>query len=248
VEWDAAHLAYYLRAADDFAEIYRRMRESEQKNNLALLLAKLQAVQGALNIPQRGVEGLGRYTGLTSKQRAVVEYMVDLSSKGKKALLYCENPDTVKLLYRELAAKGIKSVQFHGGISIKQRVKADHLLATKSSAKAGYNLPCADVVLFYDRSWSAKTEGQAMHRPMRVERKEPVTVVYFHLPGSLDHYQDQMVAFKADSANAGLDWATPELEDEEFLHLSTVLQNFVDDLAKIHNLKPHQMREILKAA
>ena len=257
-EWDSKHLAYYLKAADDFAETYRRARDSGEKNNLALLLARLQAVQKALNIPQAGVEGLGCYPGLTSKQRAVIEYMVDLSAKGKKSLLYCENPDTVRLLFKELAARGIKSVQFHGGISIKSRVKAkdeqfirgdvDHMLATKGACKSGYNIPEADFVLFYDRSWSAKTEGQAMHRPMRVERKEFVTVVYFHLPGSLDQYQDQMVKFKADSAQAGLDWATPGLEDAEFLHLSTVLQSFVDDLAKIHNMTPRAMREHLKAA
>lgn len=258
VEWDSKHLAYYLQAADDFAQWYRDRSDSEKRNNLAVLLAKLQAVQIALNIPQRGVEGLGAYTGMTSKQRAAVDYLVGLSAEGKKGLLYCENPDTIRLLHRELAARGIKSVQFHGGISIKQRVKAkdeqfiagdaDHLLATKSSAKAGYNLPCTDVVIFYDRSWSAKTEGQAMARPRRVERKEPVKVVYFHLAGSLDIYQDQMVAFKQDSADAGLDWATPVKEDEEFLHLSTVLANFVDDLAKLNNLSAHEMRKILKAA
>jgi hypothetical protein len=257
-DWDASHLAYYLKAADDFAQMYKAMRDSEKKNNLAILLAKLQAVQAALNIPQRGVEGMGPYPGLTSKQRAVLDYLVDLSREGRKGLLYCESPDTVKLLHKELKARGIKTVQFHGGISIKARVKAKdddfingdahHLLCTKASARAGYNLPMCDEVIFYDRSWSAKTEGQAMHRPMRVERKEPVTVVYFHLPGSIDIYQDQMVAFKADAAKAGLDWAAPELEDEEFLHLSTVLQNFVDDLAKIHNITPRAMRDILKAA
>lgn len=258
VEWDSKHLAYYLRAADNFSQWYRDRNDSEKRNNLAVLLAKLQAVQIALNIPQKGVEGLGVFGVLTSKQRAVIEYLVDLSAQGKKGLLYCENPDTVRLIFKELASRGIKSVQFHGGIGIKQRVKAkdeqfiagdaDHLLATKSSAKAGYNVPQADVVVFYDRSWSAKTEGQAMARPMRVERKEAVKVVYFHLAGSLDIYQDQMVSFKQDSANAGLDWATPVKEDEEFLHLSTVLANFVDDLAKLNNVPAQRMREILKAA
>lgn len=258
VEWDSKHLAHYLRAADDFSQWYRDRSDSEKRNNLAVLLAKLQAVQIALNIPQKGVEGLGAYTGLTSKQRAVIDYLVDLSADGKKGLLYCENPDTVRLINKELSARGIKSVQFHGGISIKQRVKAkdeqfiagdaDHMLATKAAAKCGYNLPQVDVVVFYDRSWSAKTEGQAMARPMRVERKEAVKVVYFHLAGSLDIYQDQMVAFKQDSANAGLDWATPVKEDEEFLHLSTVLANFVDDLAMLNNISAHDMRKILKAA
>lgn len=257
VEWDSKHLAYYLKAADDFAKWYRDRNEDKQ-HNLAILLARLQAVQTALNIPQNGVEGLGVYSGLTSKQRAVRDFLIDLSAQGKKALLYCENPATVRLLHRELAAKGIKAVQFHGGISIKKRVKAkdeefvtgkaDHLLATKACAKSGYNLPMSDVVVFYDRSWSAKTEGQAMHRPMRVERTEPVRVVYFHIPGSLDLYQAQMVDFKADSARAGLDWATPEKEDDEFLHLSTVLQDFVDGLAKLNNISAHDMRKILKAA
>jgi hypothetical protein len=258
VEWDSKHLAYYLRAADDFSQWFRHRNDSEKRNNLAVILAKLQAVQIALNIPQKGVEGLGAYPGMTSKQRAVIDYLVGLSAESKKGLLYCENPATVRLIHKELSVRGIKSVQFHGGISIKKRVQAkdeqfiagdaDHLLATKASAKAGYNVPQADVVVFYDRSWSAKTEGQAMARPMRVERKEAVKVVFFHLAGSLDIYQDQMCAFKQDSANAGLDWATPVKEDEEFLHLSTVLANFVDDLAKLNNISAHEMRKILKAA
>lgn len=157
-----------------------------------------------------------------------------------------------------MAAAGIKSVQFHGGISISRRVKAkdeefiagkaDHLLATKMSARAGYNIPDADVVAFYDRSWSAKTEAQAMARPRRVERKKPVKVVYFHLPGSLDIYQDQMVAFKADSARAGLDWATPEKEGEEFFtcRLYSIISSKI--LPVSNNLTAHQMRKLLKAA
>jgi hypothetical protein len=258
IPWDSAHLAFYLKACDDFAHWYRNRDHGDKKHNLAILLARLQAVQTALNIPQNGVDGLGVYSALTSKQRAVCDYLVELSAQGKKALLYCENPGTVKIIHKQLAARGIKSVQFHGGISIKRRVQAkdeefvaghaDHLLATKACAKSGYNLPETDVVVFYDRSWSAKTEGQAMHRPMRVERKEPVTVVYFHIPGSLDHYMAQMVEFKADAANAGLDWATSTKEDEQFLHMSTVLWSFIDDLAKLHNVSAHTMRDILKAA
>lgn len=259
LEWDSNHLAYYLKACDDFADWYKnRNRGDEKKHNLAVLLARLQAVHTALNVPQKGVEGMPAFVGMTSKQRAVLAYLKQLSAEGKKSLLYCENPATVDLLHRELKASGIASVRFHGGITIKKRVaakdsefvggNADHLLCTKASARSGYNLPGADVVVFYDRSWSAKTEGQAMHRPMRVERSEAVKVTYFMLPGSLDHYQGQMVAFKKDSADAGLDWATAELEDAEFLHLSTVLNNFVDDLAKLHNTTAHLMRQQLKAA
>lgn len=257
VQWDAHHLAFYLQACDDFAQWYKN-RDGEKRNNLAVLLAKLQAVQIALNAPQKGVDGIGVYSGLTSKQRAVLDYLIGIADNGKKALLYCENPDTVDILHNALKENDIDSVRFHGGITIKKRVKdkdtkfvngtTPHLLATKGSAKAGYNLPMADYVLFYDRSWSAKTESQCMRRPLRTERKEPVNVVYFHLPGSLDLYQHQMVAFKADSANAGLDYATPELDDAEFLHLSNILESFVNDLAKFRNMSSHNMRELLKKA
>lgn len=257
LEWDADHLSLYLRAADDFAEWYRSPGE-DRRNNLALLLAKLQAVQKALNTPQSQIDGLPWYTGMTSKQRAVLARLVDIAGEGKKALLYAENPAVIDLFHSKLAELGYESVRFHGGITIKKRVadkdaqfingKVPFLLATKGSAKSGYNIPIADVVLFYDRSWSARVESQAMLRPLRTERKLPVKVIYFHLPGSLDEYQAQMVAFKQDSADAALDWATPEMDDQEFLHLATILNKFVDDLAKLRGLSPHAMRDQLKAA
>lgn len=255
VPWDKEHLAFYLKAADDFAQWYRD-RGAGAKNNLAVLLAKLQAVQTALNAPQQGVGGVGSYIGMTSKQRAVLDFLVGAVDNGKKTLLYCENPSVVDLFHTQLQNEGIESVRFHGGIPIKKRVRDKDarfvsgnvpiLLATKGSARAGYNLPMADYVVFADRSWSAKVESQAVRRPLRVERKERVEAVYFHLPGSLDIYQAQMVAFKSDSARAGLDYATPELDTEEFLHLSTILQSFVDDLAKVHGMRSYDMREKLK--
>jgi hypothetical protein len=72
--------------------------------------------------------------------------------------------------------------------------------------------------------------------------------VFFHLPGSIDVYQDQMVAHKRDAMEAGLDWATPELEDEAFLHMDTLLDAFVEDLAALHGRKNRDQRQLLKEA
>lgn len=256
LEWDPQHLSYYLKAADEFAEIYKRSKHEGRQNNLAILLAKLQAVQIALNAPQMGVEGLPFFSGLTSKQRAVRDYLAEKVSEGKKILMYAENPCIVDLMADELIKLGIKSVKFHGGIPIAKRIKNKDdlfvngdvpvLLLTKGSGKAGYNLPMANEVVFYDRSWSAKTESQAMARPIRTENKFAVKGSFFHLPGSLDEYQAQMVAFKSDAASAGLDWATPEMDDTEFLHLSQILEMFVGDLAKLHGKSRGQMRKTLK--
>jgi SNF2 family DNA or RNA helicase len=121
-------------------------------------------------------------------------------------------------------------------------------MATKASGRAGYNLPNADYILFYDRSWTWRIEYQAMRRALRWNRKGVLKVVYFHLPGSIDEYQDQMVAHKRDATQAGLDWATPELDDETFLHMDSLLDRFVDDLALLSAETSGDMRKLLKEA
>jgi hypothetical protein len=255
VQWDPAHLSFYLEVADDFAEIFKKEKDGG-RNNLAVLLAKLQAVQIALNAPQMGVKGFPCFAGLTSKQRAVRDYLAEKVAEGKKVLMYAENPSVIELMARELDKLGIDSVKFHGGIPIQKRIKDKDdrfvngntpvMLLTKGSGKAGYNLPMANEVVFYDRSWSAKTESQAMARPIRTENKFSVKGNFFHLPGSLDEYQSQMVAFKSDAANAGLDWATPELDETEFLHLTYILEKFVKELADLHGINSNKMRTHLK--
>lgn len=258
VDWDAAHLAVYLRAADDFADWYRNVRKDRQSCNLVTLLARLRAVHFAANYPQYGMDGVEKLAGLTSKQRAVIERMRTIAAEHKQAILFAENPGVLELLAQVLSADGVETVLFHGGISITKRVKdkderfltgqATGLLSTKASGRAGYNLPNADYVLFYDRSWTWRAEYQAMRRALRWNRKGVLRVEYFHLPGSIDVYQDQMVAHKRDAMQAGLDWATPELEDEAFLHMDTLLDSFVQDVALMHGATTRDMRDILKKA
>lgn len=257
VTWDENHLAYYLRAADEFAAWYKNQDESK-KGNLGLVLARLQVVHKALNCPQAGAGSQPPYVGLTSKQRWMVNKITQAVALGRKMIMYTENPETIRVIGNELAKLEIDFVPFHGRIPIAKRVqdkdvrfvngKTQVLLATKPSARAGYNLPMADDVLFFDRSWSARIEAQAVRRPLRVERKHPVNSWFVHLPGGLDIYQDQMVAFKSDSERSGIDYGVSELENEEFLHMSVILERFVDDLAKLHGTTANRFRETLKYA
>jgi len=87
-----------------------------------------------------------------------------------------------------------------------------------------------------------------MRRALRWNRKGVLKVEYFHLPGSIDVYQDQMVAHKRDATRAGLDWTTPELEDETLLHMDSLLDRFVDDLALLADATAGEMRKLLKEA
>ncbi|WP_309790889.1 MULTISPECIES: SNF2-related protein [unclassified Caballeronia] len=233
VDWDRGHLAAYLRAADEFADWYRSSRDDKKACNLVTILARIRAVHFAANYPQFGMEGVEYIGGLTSKQRAIVARMRAIAAEGKQAIVFAENPGVLDLLARELDAHGVQTVPFHGEIPIRRRVAdkdkrflgglATGLMATKASGRAGYNLPNADYILFYDRSWTWRIEYQAMRRALRWNRKGVLKVVYFHLPGSIDEYQDQMVAHKRDATQAGLDWATPELDDETFLHMDCLL-------------------------
>ena len=96
--------------------------------------------------------------------------------------------------------------------------------------QSGLNLYQADRVIFAQRDWTAKTENQAKARVLRPQQKSEVEFHFFHLKGSIDEYQAQMVGHKNDSACAGLDFAEPEFEGEEFLHLDTILGRFVNAL------------------
>lgn len=258
-DWDPAHLSLYLRTADEFADWYREIRRTDgRSNNLIAILARIRAVHFAANYPQHGVDGVGALGQLTSKQRAAIDRLEAIAAEGKQAILFAENPGMIDLIAGQLKARGVDAVPFHGGIPITKRVAdkdkrfvngtATGLLCTKGSGRAGYNLPNADYVLFYDRSWTWRIEYQAMRRALRWNRKGQLKVIYFHLPGSIDVYQDQMVAHKRDAMEAGLDWATPELEDEAFLHMDTLLDAFVEDLAALHGRENRDQRQLLKEA
>lgn len=254
-EWDAQHLGFYLKAADEFAAWYRQTR-SDRRNNLVALLARIGAVEAASNHPQAGVANVGRYMAITSKQRLALERLEQLTDKGHKTILYAKNPGVLEILAPRLSQRGIDSVVFHGGKPIKARTReldtrfrdgnVPVLFATRGCTQSGLNVPEADRVLFYGRSWSAKEEGQCMARVLRPQQKREVAAEFLHLEGAIDEYQAQLVAFKADAANAALDWAAPEMEDVEFLHLNTVLERFIENLATLHGKLAWKLRNELK--
>jgi hypothetical protein len=256
LNWDLDHLGHYVRVADEFASWMGG--EATRKKNLLVILLRFQAVLRALNMPQipsKHVKAV--YNGVTSKQRFIVDRLETLANEGHKTLLYVHSPDLAKLLAKRLQVQtGIEPVLLHGGISIAKRHKmlrerfkqgvCPTVIATFGVTQAGHNIPQADRVLLGNRDWTAKVERQSIARALRPETDHPVTVEYVHLIGGADEYQAQMVRFKAAAADEGLDWATPEFEEEDFLHLDTILGRFCDDLAARRGMKAHELREELK--
>jgi len=255
IEWDQEHLGYYLRVADEFGEWFRQSRGDERLSNLMLLLARIGAVERACNVPQMESKSPWRH-GLTSKQRAIVQRLEDLVSQGEKTVVFARNPENLELLAGQLTDRGIESVLFHGAIPTGRRNKdlderfrygkCQVLLASKGVTQSGLDLYQASTALFLDRSWSAKEEDQAARRLLRPQQQKAVTLEFFHLRGSIDTYQSQMVEWKQTAADSGLDWAAPMQADVGFLHLDHMLEAFVEDLAKLRGLKRHDLRSRLK--
>lgn len=258
VPWDDRHLLHYLTVAEDFANWYRASRErsGQRGNSLIAILARIQAVQLAADYPQKAKEGIVAFHGLTSKQKFAIDLLERYTAEGHKTIYYAANPGHLELIARELSRRGVEAMTFHGGQNIDERTReldrrfregdCPNLLASLAVAQAGLNLWCANRVVFGSRDWSAKTEMQALKRVLRPQQTKDVLSTNLELPGSINTYQAQLVAFKKDAMLSGLDWATPETDDVDFLHLDTLLGRFCEEVAYMRGLKGHELRTYLE--
>lgn len=262
VEFDPHHAAWFLTVADDFAAYYAEQRRAAQASNrnisLVTLLARIGHVARAGTFPQHGVPGFGALPGLTSKQRAVLDRCETLTAEGHKTIVFVDQPATVELFVRELGRRGIEAVPFHGGLPIVARTRdmntrfrrgpAPVMVATIGVCQTGLNIFCASRALYLCRTWQAKDIMQTMGRLLRPQQTARVVFEFWTLKGSLDPYMRQMTLHKQDAANATIDLLTPELEDEEFVHLDAYIDRFVADLAARRNVTPADMRRQIKEA
>lgn len=256
LEWDDAHLAWYLKIAEEFASWYANARRDDgKKTNLISILARIRAVQFAANYPQHGVAGFGSYAPLTSKQRWVIDELERLASTDVKTICYVENPGQADMYVRLLKNRGIEAVPFHGGIPVRTRITdlnrrfrfgdAPVMVASHGVTAKGLNVFQASVCLMANRSWSATTEEQAIHRVLRPQQKRDVLIKFPHLLGSIDQYQAQLVEWKADAMRAGLDWATPQTDGLQFNHLDTILTRFCEGLASLRQIDRRSLKDVL---
>lgn len=240
VDWDDGHLAYYLTVATEFSSWYLRERELTAKTGklppFAAVLARIGAVEQACSMPSKSRGGFGTYTGMTSKQRFTLEHLEKLTNAGNKTVLYAKSPAVLELFRTKLAERGIEGVLFHGDMSIPRRNRmlnerfrwgpAPVLLASLGVTETGLNLWQANRALYYSRAWTYKAEHQSLHRLLRPQQERQVIKEAVHLPGSIDDYMAQVVAFKRESFHTGLDWATPKHDGVQFQHLDSILYAF----------------------
>jgi len=249
VGWDGDHLGHYLKVATEFANWYKQDKGSSKALSLVTVLARIGAVQRAANSPHvESKSNFITYDPLTSKQRFALERINHWVEDGRKVILYAESPAVLKRLKIELDKQGVDSVLFTGQQDINKRAKAlndefrygkAQVLLSSWVGQRGLNLEQAGAVIFYERDWSATTEEQAIYRTQRPSQTLKVIVEYLHLHGSIDEYCAQLVEWKQLAADAGLDFGEQAGEDEEFLHMDTLLHRFCDEVLEmsVHDAK-----------
>lgn len=259
VDWDPDHLRRYLITAWEFASWYRSMlaRAGEQGKNINLisLLAHINEVCKAANIPHDLDGPAGAFMPVTTKQLAAADMLETFTVQGRKSVVFATNPSAMRRIAALLDKRGIESVMYTGETAIAQRTAAlkkrfkqgstPVCFISYGAGETGLNLPQASRVLFYNRFWTPKTEEQAGRRTVRPQQQLDVEYHYLHLRGGIDDYQAMMVQQKASAIEAGLDFGDQEIAEGEFLHLSTILGRFCDDLVDRWGVKHHH--ELLEA-
>lgn len=239
LDWDIEHLKFYYKIARDFASAWRQRHKD--KNAMASILPRINAVIKASSTPFIHQKGFGCYAETTPKEFTTINYVKKWTAEGHQSIVYTNSPKHVVRLCSMLSEQGIKCIPSYGSISHKKRAEmlnenfkkglSDCLVATVGTLSEGENLENASKVLFAaGREWSPKTEKQCSARVLRPKQIKDVDIVFLHYKGGIDSYMKQMIDGKQDCANAGLDYATPELDDSEFLHLDRILGQFVDEL------------------
>lgn len=255
IKWNNDHFKHYLKVAVEYSEWYikhKADRTLEGKgSNLVAVLARINAVIAAANNPHTTEDGpAGCYAELTSKQLAAIDRMMELAGSGDKTILFAYSPAVLERFQTELKKRGVKSVLFTGQQNIKNRNKEldnefrfgdTPILLSSWVGQRGLNLEQANRVLMYSRHWSGDTEEQAIARVIRPNQTKQVHIEYLELTGSIDCYMRQMVEYKIQAADAGLDFGDATTNAEEFMHLDSVLEAFCRKTLEMSSYEANRM-------
>ena len=243
IDWDIEHLLIYIAAVEDFASWYREYVKSQRLNekglNLTMILARLEACFKAANVPAK-VSGFAKpFTATTRKEQACVELVIDEIDKGRRPIVFARNPFVLRRLAAQLTAAGVSSLVFTGDETIEARIKklnsqiregdTQVLLASLGVTQDGLNLPELNTFIFYNRSYKAREEFQAIYRLIRAKQTSDVYGYFLHMAGSIDEYMGQLIEWKTLASEAGLDFGE-QPDDEEFTHFDAFIYRFLESI------------------
>ena len=246
IEWEFEHLYLYIQAVEDFANWYRSYVKEQLGNekglNLTLILARLEACFKAANVPST-ISGFAEpYHLLTNKELATIELVISEIKKGRRPIVFARNPVVLNRISVELCKQNISNLIFTGEETIDKRIKrlntciregsTQCMLASLGVTQDGLNLHQLNTFIFYNRSYKAREEFQAIYRLIRPQQKDDVYGFFMHMAGSIDEYMGQLIEWKSLASEAGLDYGD-QPEDKDFIHFDAFIYQFLESLPEL---------------
>ena len=119
----------------------------------------------------------------SAKRARLLTLLEELVAEGRKVLVFSQFVEMLKLIERDVAARGWGYAMLHGATKDRDaQVEAFQsgdlplFLASLKAGGTGLNLTAADTVIVYDPWWNPATERQAMDRAHRIGQDKPVFV------------------------------------------------------------------------
>lgn len=174
-------------------KLYTQTREKYRAELLGLIESegiqdvRFRILEGLLRLRQIAIHPAlvdKKYKGEAPKFEILLETLETLQAENHKALIFSQFVETLKLVRRELDARGFKYVYLDGQTSNRQS-RVDQFqnnpdypffLISLKAGGVGLNLTAADYVIHLDPWWNPAVEMQASDRAHRIGQDKPVFV------------------------------------------------------------------------
>merc|ERR1719353_152893 len=150
-----------------------------------------------------GGYGAARRSG---KLKVLDEIMKQWKAEGRKALVFVQTVQMLRILEKFLKARGHHLLELHGSVPIgtrQKRIEAfgtsediNCMLLTTRVGGVGLNLIAATRVVIFDPDWNPMTDAQARERCWRIGQQSDVTIYRLVLSGTIEEKIYQRQVFK----------------------------------------------------
>jgi SNF2 family DNA or RNA helicase len=173
---------------DEVVAEWRKLVFEIPVSKLTSLVKLSQITSGFLSVGKIGdnagwIESLGDEN---PKFNIMIDAVKKIVANGKKVIVWCTLRHEITLATKLFNDEGISYVEYHGGVSDKDRETARHefqdgaasvFIGTQKSGGAGLTLVAASYVIYVSNSYSARARAQSEDRAHRIGQVEPVTIL-----------------------------------------------------------------------
>ena len=197
----------YRAVEKNMIDSLNKKSDSEYKENKLLILAELTKLRQICCDPSLIYEN---YRGSSAKLDTCIELIESAIEGGHKLLLFSQFATMLKILEKNLEAKGIRTMTITGSTSKvkrKQLVESfqegngDVFLISLKAGGTGLNLTAADMVIHYDPWWNVAAQNQATDRAHRIGQENNVTVVKLIAKNTIEERILKLQEMKQDLAD-----------------------------------------------